>query len=276
MAGTLYLVSLPIGNMSDITLRAIVTLRAVDHIIAEDTRNTRRVLLRYRINTPFTASYFQGVETERCTPLLEMLKCGKDLALVSDAGTPLISDPGYPLVRAAIAAGFKVVPVPGATALIAALVASGLPTDHFTFDGTLSRKEGERLRYLESIANETRTVIVHSSPHRLLDDLEAIAAVLPDRRLVLAREITKVHEEYLRGTAREIILTLSKRDQIRGECIMLIGGTTRKEETSDQRLTNELALLLKKEGIPTRAAMHILMCATGISRNDAYRILLSG
>ncbi len=275
MAGTLYLVSLPIGNMSDITLRAISTLRAVDRIIAEDTRNTRRVLSRYRITTPFTASYFQGVERERNAPLLEMLQRGDDLALVSDAGTPLISDPGYPLVRAAIDAGVNVVPIPGATALIAALVASGLPADHFVFDGALSRKDAERQSYLASIRDETRTVIVHSSPHRLLYDLEAIAAILPERRLVLAREITKLYEEYLRGTAEEIISTLAAREEVRGECILLIGGATREQTNPDRQAARELAMLLKEEGISTKTATRILTCATGIPRNDAYQMLLS-
>lgn len=275
MTGTLYLVSLPIGNMRDITLRAISTLRTVNRIIAEDTRNTRRILSRYRINTPFTASYFQGVEGERNAPLLEMLKRGDDLALVSDAGTPLISDPGYPLVRAAVDAGFKVVPVPGATALIAALVASGLPTDHFVFDGALPRKDAERQSYLEGIHDETRTIIVHSSPHRLLYDLEAIAAILPERRVVLAREITKLYEEYLRGTAKEILSTLVAREAVRGECILVIGGATQEQPNPDRQAARELAILLKEEGISTKTATRILNFATGISRNDAYQMLLS-
>jgi 16S rRNA (cytidine1402-2'-O)-methyltransferase len=222
MSGSLYLVSLPIGNMEDITLRAIKTLRMVDLIVAEDTRNTRRVLARYRIRTPFTKSYYQGVEKARVDPLLSLLAEGKDLALVSDAGTPLISDPGYPLVRAAIEGGFIVIPVPGPTAAITALVASGLPADHFAFDGAIPRKAGERRAYFEKIRSERRTIIVYESPHRLPSTLETIAEVLPDRMLVLARELTKVHEEFLHGRAGEILEILKARGEVKGECVLLI------------------------------------------------------
>ena len=273
MPGILYLVSTPIGNLADITLRAIETLRTVDQIIAEDTRNTRRILDRYNISTPFTTSYYLGVERERVAPLLALLEEGKDLALVSDAGTPLISDPGYPLVRAALKRGITVVPVPGATALIAALVGSGLPTDHFAFDGALPRKSGDRRHYLESIANETRTIIVHSSPHRLFTDLEAIASVLPQRRIVLARELTKVHEEFLRGTASDVLDTLQTRGEAKGECILLIDGAEPSQEKGDQELGEDLATLLKKEGVSSKSALRILMLATNMKRNDAYRIL---
>jgi len=273
MSGTLYLVSTPIGNLADITLRAIATLRMVDRIIAEDTRNTRRILSRYRIATPFTASYYQGVERERIAPLLELLSNGQDLALVSDAGTPLISDPGYPLVRAALEQGISVVPIPGATALIAALSASGMPTDHFVFDGTLPRKQSEREAYLNGIASETRTVIVHSSPHRLFDDLGAIAFILPKRRIVLARELTKVHEEFLRGTANEVLDVLQARGDAKGECILLLGGAEPLPEQGDRKLAEELAGLLREEGISGKSALRILMRATNMKRNDAYRLL---
>ena len=273
MSGTLYLVSTPIGNLADITLRAIATLRMVDQIIAEDTRNTRRILARYRITTPFAASYYQGVERERIAPLLALLNEGKDLALVSDAGTPLISDPGYPLVRAALEQGILVVPVPGATALITALVGSGLPTDHFIFDGALPRKHSEREAYLNSIGGETRTIIVHSSPHRLFLDLEAIASVLSKRTIVLARELTKVHEEFLRGSAREILNVLQARGDAKGECILMIRGAEAPREQGDRRLGAEMAALLRKEGISSKSALRILMCATNMKRNDAYRLL---
>ncbi|MEA3239747.1 MAG: 16S rRNA (cytidine(1402)-2'-O)-methyltransferase [Candidatus Bipolaricaulota bacterium] len=273
MSGTLYLVSTPIGNLSDITLRAIATLRMVDRIIAEDTRNTRRILSRYRITTPFTASYYQGVERERIAPLLSLLNEGKDLALVSDAGTPLISDPGYPLIRAALEQSISVVPIPGATALIAALTASGLPTDHFVFDGALPRKQTEREAYLNSIASESRTVIVHSSPHRLFADLEAIASVLSKRTIVLARELTKVHEEFLRGSAREILNVLEARGDAKGECILLISGAKPSREQGDRKLGKELAGLLREEGISSKSALRILMQATNMKRNDAYRLL---
>lgn len=273
MAGHLYLVSLPIGNLEDITLRAIRILRAVDLIVAEDTRNTRRVLERYCIKTPFSRSYYQGVERKRAEPILSLLKEGKDLALVSDAGTPLISDPGYPLVRATIEAGIPVIPIPGPTAAIAALVASGLPTDHFAFDGTVPRKEGERRAYLEAIREEQRTIILYESPHRLLTTLKEIAKVLPERRVVLARELTKIYEEFLRGSASEILQTLDARSEIKGECVLLIEGekgSARKTESVDVK---EVVSLLKKEGISNRTAMKILMYCLDLPRNEAYRLI---
>lgn len=275
MPGALYLVSLPIGNLEDITLRAIKTLRAVDLIVAEDTRNTRRVRDRYRITTPFSRSYYQGVERERVEPLLSLLKEGKDLALVSDAGTPLVSDPGYPLVRAAIAAGIAVIPVPGPTAAIAALVASGLPTDHSAFDGAVPRKGGERRAYLEGIRNEKRTIVVYESPHRLLATLEAIAEILSERRIVLARELTKIHEEFLRGRPGELLKTLRARGEVKGECVLLIEGAKRPRQKWETEAVEELVALLKEEGVSGKAAVRILMRALNLSRNEAYRLMHS-
>jgi len=273
MTGHLYLVSLPIGNLEDITLRAIKTLREVNMIVAEDTRNTRRVLERYCIKTPFSRSYYQGVERKRAEPILSLLKEGKDLALVSDAGTPLISDPGYPLVRATIEAGIPVIPIPGPTAAIAALVASGLPTDHFAFDGTVPRKEGERRAYLEAIREEQRTIILYESPHRLLTTLKEIAKVLPERRVVLARELTKIYEEFLRGSASEILQTLDARSEIKGECVLLIEGEKRSARKTESVDVKEVVSLFKKEGISNRTAMKILMCCLDLPRNEAYRLI---
>lgn len=273
MTGQLYLVSLPIGNLEDITLRAIKTLREVNLIVAEDTRNTRRVLERYCIKTPFSRSYYQGVERKRAEPILSLLKEGKDLALVSDAGTPLISDPGYPLVRATIEAGIPVIPIPGPTAAIAALVASGLPTDHFAFDGTVPRKEGERRAYLEAIREEQRTIVLYESPHRLLTTLKEIAKVLPERRVVLARELTKIYEEFLRGSASEILQTLDARSEIKGECVLLIEGEKRSARKTESVDVKEVVSLFKKEGISNRTAMKILMCCLDLPRNEAYRLI---
>jgi 16S rRNA (cytidine1402-2'-O)-methyltransferase len=273
MTGRLYLVSLPIGNLEDITLRAIKTLRAVDLIVAEDTRNTSRVLERYHIKTPFSRSYYQGVERKRVEPILSLLKEGKGLALVSDAGTPLVSDPGYPLVRATIEAGIPVVPIPGPTAAITALVASGLPTDHFAFDGTVPRKQGELRAYLEAIREEQRTIVLYESPHRLLTTLKEIAKVLPERRVVLARELTKLHEEFLRGSASEILQTLDARGEIKGECVLLIEGEKGLARKTEPHNVKEAVLLLKKEGIPNRTAMKILMCCLDLPRNEAYRLI---
>jgi 16S rRNA (cytidine1402-2'-O)-methyltransferase len=274
MPGRLYVVSLPIGNLEDITLRAIRTLRTVDFIVAEDTRTTRRVLDRYRIKTPFVASYYQGVEAERAAGLVALLEEGKDLALVSDAGTPLVSDPGYPLVRAAAQAGISIIPIPGPSAAIAALVASGLPADHVAFDGAVPRKAGERSAYLESIRGEERTVILYESPHRLLATLGAIEAMFPKRRVVLCRELTKVHEEVLRGTAGEIRGILEARGAVRGECALVIEGQA--AEAAEGEAVDRLVALFQAEGVPPRAAVKILIEGFGLRRNQAYRLVHRG
>lgn len=273
MPGKLYLVSLPIGNLEDITLRAIKTLRGVNLIVAEDTRNTRRVLDRYRIVTPFSRSLYQGVEKQRVEPLLSLLEEGKDLALVSDAGTPLVSDPGYPLVRAAVEAGIAVVPIPGPTAAIAALVASGLPADHFVFDGMLPRKGTARRSYFQKVREETRTVVCYDSPHRVLETLDIIAEILPQRTIVLARELTKVHEEFLRGRAAQLVERLQARGGVKGECVLLIEGADHPQRKWDVGAVKQLALLLKEEGVSGRLAVKLLMRGFDVSRNEAYRLI---
>jgi 16S rRNA (cytidine1402-2'-O)-methyltransferase len=222
--GTLYLVATPIGNLEDITLRALRVLKEVDLIVAEDSRYSARLIQHYEIRKPFDRSYYQGVEEGRVRPLLEKLKEGKQIALISDAGTPLVSDPGFPLVRAAIQAGIPVVPVPGPTALIAALIASGLPTNAFIFDGVPPKKEKRRLEYFQALLEERRTVVLYESPHRLLKTLRTIAAVLPDRELVLAHELTKLHEEFLSGRAEVIIKEVEERPAIKGEFVLIIHG----------------------------------------------------
>jgi len=220
----LYLVATPIGNLEDITLRALRVLQEVDLIVAEDSRYSTRLLQHYAIKTPFDRSYYQGVEEERLVPLLAKLRAGKKIALISDAGTPLISDPGYPLVRGAIREGIPVMAIPGPTAMVAALIASGLPTNAFIFDGVPPKKEQRRLEYFQSLIEERRTVLLYESPHRLLKTLRSITAVLPDRPLVLARELTKLHEEFLRGRADEIIKELEGRPTIKGEFVLIIRG----------------------------------------------------
>lgn len=215
----------PIGNLEDITLRAMRTLKEVDLIVAEDTRHSRRLLAHYEIKTPLWRSLFKGTEHERVEPLIGLLKSGKSIALISDAGTPLIQDPGYPLVREAVAAGIRVVPIPGPTALIAALIASGLPTDHFIFDGVPPKGEGKRRKYFESLRDETRTVVLYESPHRILKTLKTIVEVLPERAIVVCRELTKAYEEFLRGRPEKILQELSKRPRVKGEFVIVICGT---------------------------------------------------
>jgi len=226
--GVLYLVATPIGNLEDITFRAIRILKEVDLIIAEDTRRTRLLLQHYGIQANFGPSLYEGADERRVDEFIEQLHGGAKIALVSDAGTPLIQDPGYPLVRSAVDAGIQVIAIPGPTALITALVASGLPTDHFIFDGVPSKKDGRRRVYFQSLMQEARTVVLYESPHRILKTLETVAQLLPDRPLVLCRELTKIHEEVLRGPAAMILHELQSRPSIKGEMVLIIAGKPRK------------------------------------------------
>jgi len=279
--GRLYVVSLPIGNLGDISLRALRTLRAVDVVLAEDTRTTSRVFARYGIRTKFGRSVYQGVESERVDAVITLLQEGKKIALVSDAGTPLVSDPGFPLVRAAIEHGIPVEPVPGASAVLAALVASGAPVHRFAFDGMLPRKASARQQYFQRIAREElRTVVVYESPHRLLDTLADLAALLPERPIILARELTKRHEEFLRGDPRTLLRQLQHRERIQGEWVIILEQpdldpdrqACKERDRNDSDVAETIALL-QESGIPTKTGCRILRAAFGISRNDAYRML---
>jgi len=224
--GRLFICPTPIGNLEDITLRAIRTLREVDLIVAEDTRRSRILLKRYNIRTPFTLSYYKGVERERAGEILNLLEEGKDIALISEAGTPLIADPGYPLVREALARGLEVIVLPGPTALIPALILSGFPPYPFIFDGSPPRKAKQRREYFQGLASERRTVVLYESPHRILQTLETMAEILPEREVALCRELTKLHEEVLRGKPRELLEILSQRDRgkLKGELVLVIKG----------------------------------------------------
>ncbi|MEW6511635.1 MAG: 16S rRNA (cytidine(1402)-2'-O)-methyltransferase [Bacteroidota bacterium] len=221
--GALYIVSTPIGNLDDITVRATKILGAVDVIAAEDTRTTGVLLDRLGIRKPLV-SYFSQNEKRRIPGLLARLKAGEAIGLVTDAGTPGISDPAYALIRGAVAAGIPVIPVPGASALLAALVMSGLPTDRFVFEGFLPMKKGRKTR-LETLAREERTMIIYESPHRILRTLEDVLAVMGDRHVAVAREITKKFEESLRGPVSEVVHTLRSREP-RGEYVLVIAGTS--------------------------------------------------
>ena len=202
-AGTLYVIATPIGNLGDITLRALETLRQVDVIAAEDTRRTRRLLARHDISARLV-SYHEHNEESRSRQLMERLLEGEDVGLVTNAGTPCVSDPGYRLVRRAAEAGCRIVPIPGASAVLAALSASGLPSDRFLFEGFLPRKAGKRRRRLEELAQLGLTAVIYESPQRILRTLAELAEVMPEAQVVLLRELTKVYETILRGTATEI------------------------------------------------------------------------
>jgi 16S rRNA (cytidine1402-2'-O)-methyltransferase len=222
--GVLYLVATPIGNLEDITLRALRILKEADLLVAEDTRHTMVLLQHYGIQAHWGPSLYEGADPRKIEELIARLQSGSKIALVSDAGTPLIQDPGYPLVRRAIEEQIPVIAIPGPTALITALVQSGLPTDHFIFDGIPSKKNGKRKGYFQSLQEETRTVIIYESPHRIMKTLAAITEVLPERRIVLCRELTKIHEEVLRGTAAELLRELESRPSVKGEMVLLIEG----------------------------------------------------
>jgi 16S rRNA (cytidine1402-2'-O)-methyltransferase len=221
-AGSLALVSTPIGNLGDMTHRAIETLGAVDLILAEDTRHSRRLLAHYGITTHVTA--YHDHNKERVTPdLVARMAAGERLALITDAGTPGVSDPGFYLVRAAVAAGVTVTAIPGPSALLPALVLSGLATDSFAFEGFTPRKKGELARAMAALAEEPRTTLFYVAPHQLQKVLDAVAEALPGRRVAVARELTKIHEEVVRGTAEEVRDAFAAR-AVRGEIVLVIDG----------------------------------------------------
>ena len=227
--GTLYLVSTPIGNLEDITLRALRILKEVDLIAAEDTRQTRRLLTHYDIHTPLT-SYFEGNQQMKCGKLINRMKTGEAIALVSDAGTPIISDPGYPLLRGCIAADIPIVPIPGASAVVTAASVSGLPLHNFIFEGFLSPKSGKRKRQLSVLTDEERTLIFFESPHRLCRFLEGVFEVMGERDIVVTRELTKRFEEIFRGNVSEA-LEKFRETEPRGEFTILIAGKGRKDDS---------------------------------------------
>ncbi|MHB8521905.1 MAG: 16S rRNA (cytidine(1402)-2'-O)-methyltransferase [Limisphaerales bacterium] len=228
--GTLYLVATPIGNLEDITLRALRTLRECSVVAAEDTRHTGRLLKHFGINKPLI-SYFQFNEARRSEEILDRLRRGETVALVTDAGSPGISDPGERVVRAASAAGFRVEPVPGPCALIAALTASGSPTDEFHFVGFLPHKSGQRRKQLTALTTAPGTLVLYESPYRIEKLLQELKDIMPDRPVVLAREITKKFEEFLRGRPAELLAVLQER-KLKGEFVVLIGAAAPRETES--------------------------------------------
>lgn len=222
MAGTLYIVATPIGNLEDITARAMRILREVDLIACEDTRHTKKLLSKFDIHTPLT-SFFKGNEGEKVLSIIAALTAGRNVALVSDAGTPCVSDPGFPLLARAAEEGILIVPVPGPSALAAAISAAGLPTDRFTFAGFLPDKPGKRMRSLEGLAVLDHTVVLYVSPWKAMAVLKDCLAAFGDRRACLCREITKIHEEFIRGTLQEILDAAEER-KLKGEMTLVIAG----------------------------------------------------
>ncbi len=274
--GCLYIIGTPIGNLDDITLRALRVLKEVDLIACEDTRQTQKLLHHYGISTP-TISYHEHNEMTRAAELIVKLEEGARIGLVSDAGMPGISDPGYRLITLAIRHQVPVIPVPGASAFVAALAASGLPTDSFRFGGFLPHKRGERRDALEAIRNSPRTQIFYETPHRVLEALEDVVAILgASRHVVIAREVTKVHEEFLRGRADEVLEALRQRSEIKGEITLLIGRSEDAgERTAPQpaRVRERVDALMSEQKLDEKAALKVVAREMGVSKSEAYREL---
>ena len=271
--GVLYVVGTPIGNLEDITLRALKTLEDVDLIAAEDTRNTRRLLARHGINRPLT-SLHEHNEDRRAVELIKKLDKGAAIALVSDAGTPTLSDPGYRLVKDATAAGIKVVPIPGPSAAVAALSVSGLPTDAFLFLGFPPRKRAKRLKSLQHVAKENRTLIFYESPKRVADLLADLQEIMGERRAVLCREMTKTYEEFIRGTLKDIAGKVQNRRELKGECTLLVEGLQRGEEISPEELRGIVAQELAREDMGASALSRQLAEQYNIPKKRVYSEIL--
>jgi 16S rRNA (cytidine1402-2'-O)-methyltransferase len=266
VSGRLFVVATPIGNLADITLRALRVLGEADVIAAEDTRTTRKLLAHHGIRTPLV-SYHEHNEVVRTPELLKRMESGETVALVSEAGTPSISDPGYRLVSEAIAAGVAVEPVPGASAILAAVVVSGLPSDSFVFEGFLPRRRTERQRRLESLKNEARTLVFFEAPHRLDHSLTDLLEVLGDRRVALCRELTKLHEEVRRGTLTELVAALQRRP-VKGEIVLVVEGA--KEAAVDLDGAIDEALDRIGKGASLREAARDVADERGVPRRALY------
>jgi 16S rRNA (cytidine1402-2'-O)-methyltransferase len=276
----LYLVATPIGNLEDITLRALRVLKEVDVIACEDTRQTQKLLNHYAIATR-TTSYHEHNEMTRSAELVKEMQEGASVALVTDAGMPGISDPGYRLIALAIRHRVPVVPVPGASAFLAALVASGLPTDSFRFSGFLPAKRGERRAALEAVKDSPRTQVFYEAPHRIVEALTDIVEVMGEaRHVVIAREVTKLHEEFLRGRAAEVLENLKAREAVKGEITLLIG----KAEEEDARVEagdparrpsvrQRVEQIMAEEKVDEKAALKKVAKERGVSKSEAYREL---
>lgn len=275
MAGTLYVIATPLGNLDDLSPRAAELLATVDRIACEDTRRTSRLLARHRITTAMVSCHKHN-EQDRIEQLLGMISDGSDIALVSDGGTPAISDPGAYLVDQAHSRGLKVVPVPGPSAVTTLLSAAGLPADRYVFDGFLPHRGGERRRRLRELSREPRTLVLFETPHRILDTLADMDSILGDRLIVLGRELTKVHEQILRGTAAELGAALNS-SAVKGEFCLAIAPAGKDDESAGSDLDELVASFRKameEHDDDRRAALRSLARSTGRKRADLYRSLV--
>jgi len=269
--GTLYVVATPIGNLEDITYRAVRVLKEADLIACEDTRHTAKLLHHYGIDKP-TISYHEHNEAARAEELVAKLVEGLNIAQVSDAGMPGISDPGYRVISLAIERGVKVVPIPGASALVSALAASGLPTDSFQFLGFLPAKSGQRRTLLETLRDAEYTTVVYEAPHRIAETMKDIVELLgAERPVALARELTKVHEEFIRGSAGEILQRVQEHE-LKGEMTVVIGKSVRQQGEAKE-LAQRLEEIMREQQVDENAALKALAKEQGISKSEAYREL---
>jgi 16S rRNA (cytidine1402-2'-O)-methyltransferase len=270
---SLYVVATPIGNREDVTVRALNTLRKVDLIAAEDTRKTGNFLSHHKIKNRLI-SYHEHNENKRTPEIISKLLDGTSIALVSNAGTPSVSDPGYRLIATAIENNIKVIPIPGVSAATAAMSVSGLPTDSFVFIGFPPRKKGKRLKILTELAVEPHPLIFYESPQRILAFLEEIISRIGDRPAVLAREMTKLHEEFIRGSVSEILMTLKKRAKVKGECTLLVSGRKEKEEIDSEIVEAEIKAAFKKHQSGLSEISKFIAQKYGLSKNKVYEIAL--
>ena len=272
MEPAVYLVATPIGNLEDITLRALRTLREADVIACEDTRRTRKLLTHYEIQKPLISCHEHN-EQQRALEFVERVKSGASVALVSDAGLPGISDPGYRVVQAAIEANVRVIPIPGPSAVDTAVVASGLPTDSFLFLGFLPSKSSQRVKALEALVNEKSTLVFYEAPHRLLRTLDDARTVFGDRSAVVARELTKAYEEFLRGTLSELHAVLAARDSVKGEIVFLVAGADNALVPEPDIPLPERVQHLIDDGASPMDAVKTAAKERGLSKREAYRLV---
>ena len=268
--GAIYLVATPLGNLEDITLRALRVLGEVDLIACEDTRHTGNLLKHFDISKPLL-SFHEHNETARASDIVERASRGESIAVVSDAGMPGISDPGYRLVAEAIAAGVVVVPIPGPVALETALAASGLPTDSFRFGGFLPAKATQRRKALQALIDDTATLVFYEAPHRIVKTLEDLLEILGDRQVVIARELTKVHEEFLRGSVSDLLATLDQRGAARGEITLLIGRGESPRPVEGTIADRVEAFM--SQGADRMDAVKQVAKERGLSKREVYRLL---
>ena len=267
--GELYVVTTPIGNMEDITIRALKTLAQVDLVAAEDTRHTGKLLEHHGIKNNLI-SYHEHNEKARTPVLIHRLETGSSIALVTNAGTPTVSDPGYRLVKKAIANDIRVIPIPGVSAVITAVSAAGLPTDAFVFAGFPARKKSKRLEQLKALAHDNKTLIFYESPGRILSLMEEIMSVMGNRYCVLCREMTKLHEEFLRGLLSEIMDALNQRPAVKGECTLLVKGSEKNNEVYLDDVRDELLKGLAKKESKLSEVSRTIARKYGLSKNKVY------